>query len=289
MNQEPIETDVMPDESMGSLTRADHISRPNKYSLISDERRSLIIHAIDQLGMSVTAASIQFGVPTSTISNIKKAFYASGQMTKTTNRGVPPKVLSDQEACTIRDWLDNNCLLSLKAIQGGCERQFNKKPSLSTLSRIIRAFHYTIKRTSPQPERRNTDETIQARALYCERYLSFMANRDNIYFVDESGFCVTMRRKLGRSLIGERAVVRVPATRSKNFSLCATFNINGMTHFGILERSFDSAKFADYMTDVINELRRANTGWSISAWVKSSPRLFDHSSNTIKLLVKCRG
>jgi len=251
---------------------------PINYTNISNERRSLIIRAIDQLGMSISAVATQFCVASSTVANIKKAYYANGQIEKKTNRGRPSTILSGTEAAIICDWLDNDCLLSLRAIRDGCERHFSKTPSLSTLSRIIRAFHYTLKRTSVQPERRNNNETIHARAVYAEHYLSIMAHREKIFFIDESGFCVSMRRRQGRARIGMPAVVRVPAVRTKNFSLCAAYNVSTMFHFNIQERAYNTSSFSVYMTQIIQKL--SESGIEHVIFVMDNVAFHHHSAIT---------
>ena len=50
-------------------------------------------------------------------------------------------------------------------------------------------------------------------------------------FIDEVGFNLVKRRRRGRNVIGQRAIVEVPGQRGGNITMCA-----GMNHQGILHR-----------------------------------------------------
>jgi transposase len=227
------------------------VSCSRVHSSISNEKRELIMHAINELGMSVKEAATFYKVARTTVSSIKQVYYSeNGRTSKKTNRGRREPKLSQEQQSTIRDWVDDNCLLTLPELRQGCQRQLNVEVSESTLSRMLRNFHYTVKRTSVVVERVSWPEVIQARMVYATEYLRIMSRRHSLYFVDESGFSCSMRRKVGRALEGERAVVRVPAIRSKNFSLCAAYNINTMFHFEVQGRPYNTANFLIFVRAV---------------------------------------
>ena len=48
-------------------------------------------------------------------------------------------------------------------------------------------------------------------------------------FVDEAGFNRTKRRRKGRNVIGQRAIVEVPGQRGGNVTICAASN-HGVLH-----------------------------------------------------------
>ena len=228
------------------------------YSSVSNEKRGLIIHAIDTLGWSVTATAKHYQVSQTTVSNIKRVFYTDGgRINKKVSRGRRAPKLSDERAAIIRQWVDNDCLLSLSSIRHEVSRQFGTQISNCTLSRILRAFHYTIKRTSVVAERASSSEVIQSRIDYASEYLAIMSRRENIFFIDETGFCVSMRRKMGRAPRGERAVVHVPAIRTKNFSVCAVYNISSMLHFDIQARPYNTASFLMFVEQRASKIQRA--------------------------------
>jgi len=49
-------------------------------------------------------------------------------------------------------------------------------------------------------------------------------------FVDEAGFNLARRRRRGRNIIGQRAVVEVPGQRGVNVTLCAALSNQGVLH-----------------------------------------------------------
>ena len=92
------------------------------YSTISNEKRSLIMHAIDTIGMSVTEAAKHYQVSRSTISSIKHVYEnEDGRTTKKTNHGKRVSKLSDDQKHIVRQWVDNNCLLTLSEIRRECQ------------------------------------------------------------------------------------------------------------------------------------------------------------------------
>lgn len=49
-------------------------------------------------------------------------------------------------------------------------------------------------------------------------------------FVDEAGFNLAKRRRRGRNIIGQRAIVEVPGQRGGNVTLCAAISNGGVLH-----------------------------------------------------------
>ena len=143
------------------------------------------------------------------------------------------RILNASEQEALLEWIDSDCTLTLEVLKRACLEQFGKIVSLSTISRVFRAFHYTIKRVRVQPERRNDPQAIAARREYAIMFIEIMSRRESMYFVDESGFNCSMRIHHGRSMRGQPAVVRVPSIRAKNFSLCAAYSMNSMFHVEI--------------------------------------------------------
>jgi transposase len=256
------------------------------YTSISDEKRGLIMHAIDSIGMSVSETARIYQVSRSTVSNIKRIYYAEGQRTaKKIRRGKRAPKLNDDQKNIIRGWIDNDCLLTLLAMKRACQDVFDVCVSQSTLSRVARSFHYTIKQTSILPERASTEAIIQSRVDYAEQYIRIMSRRNQMYFIDESGFNCSMRRRRGRALVGERAVVHVPAIRSKNFSLCAAYNINSMFMFEVRDHSYNTDRFVSFLADIITKFEEEG--------VRDAILIMDnvsfHHANDVRELVESSG
>ena len=256
------------------------------YMAVSNEKRALIMHAIDSLGMSVTEASKHYQVSRSTVSSIKQVYYAEDQRTdKKINRGKKEPKITEEQGNIIRQWIDNNCLLTLSELRRGCLIHFNKDVSQSTLSRLLVSFHYTIKRTSVVVGRASSVDVIQARQLYAAQYLTIMSRREAMYFIDETGFCVSMRRRVGRARTGERAVVHVPAIRTKNISLCAAYNIESMFSFEVEERPYNTIKFLAFIESILVKFREQ----SIISDILVMDNVAFHHSNCVRALIEGSG
>jgi transposase len=265
-----------------------HETTVQRRTVISNESRALIINAIDVLGKTVAETASLFGINPSTVSTIKRTFYSeNGRINKKNKGGNRRQLLSTEQQEQVLQWLDENCLLKLSVLRARCLETFNINPSESTLSRICKEFHFTLKRVSLQPERRNCDATLQSRQEYATRFLEIMSRRSSIFFIDESGFSCSMRASYGRSERGTPCVVRVPNIRTKNFSVCAAIGFNSLLCFEVLDRAYNSGHFLTFIQSLIQKLAANNIANAIliadnvafhrAAIISASVRAFGHS------------
>jgi hypothetical protein len=85
-------------------------------------------------------------------------------------------------------------------------------------------------------------------------FLTLAPNREKIFFVDESGFCSSMRLHYGRALVGYPAHVTVPAIRSRNFSLAAAMSMNGLAFHRMQDHAFNTQSFHLFLVDFFGYL-----------------------------------
>jgi transposase len=172
---------------------------PEGYIKISEEKRMDIINGIHVLGKTMTEAAELYRVKRSTVSSIMKVFTKENRIRRLPMGGNRRCVLSNEQKALVLQWVDSDCTLTLQQISLCCIDEFAMTPSKSVLSRTLRDFHYTIKRLSIQPARRNTVEVIIARKAHAEHYIEPMPRRQETFFVDETGFNISMRQHSGRS------------------------------------------------------------------------------------------
>lgn len=60
--------------------------------------------------------------------------------------------------------------------------------------------------------------------------LDSMERPHECIFIDEAGFNLTKRRRRGRNIIGQRAIVQVPGQRGGNITMCAAMSYQGVLH-----------------------------------------------------------
>ncbi|KAG0441408.1 hypothetical protein DMUE_1076 [Dictyocoela muelleri] len=104
--------------------------------------------------------------------------------------------------------------------------------SLKTIEMVIHGFHYSLKRLTLVPARRNSIDCINNRRLYAQQIYQLLAENDgqNIIYIDEAGFNVSMRRSRERYLIGSRATAIFKNIKSRNINLCAAISKCGIIH-----------------------------------------------------------
>jgi transposase len=235
-----------------NLTGVDHPPmQVQRLKNTTSEKRGLIIDALFTHGMTITKAASFFSVAKSTISRIKKAYEQDGRREAKKKGGNRPKLLTTEDMETIIVWIDDDCTRTLAQLRAMCIQHFHVSPSNTTLSRVFKEFHYSLKRITLQPAQRNSPETIRKRIEYAREYLGIMSSRESMYFIDESGFSCSMRRSKGRSLAGTPAVATVPSLRTKNYSLCAAYNINSMIMFEVRDRAYNTEYYLEFIGRLI--------------------------------------
>ena len=139
------------------------------------------------------------GCHRTTVDRVIKKYNSTGTTTPKKRGGYKPKMLNAIHQETIQSYIDANCSITLDGIKNKLVEQYSIKPSLSTIDRTIRAFSYTLKRVSLIPERRNETNTLQIRFNYAREFFTLLASDDgdNILFLDEVGFNISMRSKRG--------------------------------------------------------------------------------------------
>ena len=85
-------------------------------------------------------------------------------------------------------------------------------------------------------------------------FLKLKPQHDEVIFVDEYGFSLSMRRKLGRSVRGKRANLSVRSIRSKNVTLIAAMSPRRLWTFNIVHGSVNTDVFDAFVKNLIREL-----------------------------------
>ncbi|KAI5152145.1 hypothetical protein ENBRE01_2602, partial [Enteropsectra breve] len=173
-------------------------------------------------------------------------------------KGGPRRVsFTAEQKITLQGWVDDDCGLTLQALVDRCSHELNLNVSRSTVDRALKSFNYSFKRTHSIPERRNSLEVLDQRAVYADRIMTKFSQLDDthVYYIDEVGFCVSMRTRGGRSLRGTTPVHVVPGLRSRNVSVCCAMNKNGIVSYKAQTRAYNSEYFTIFMQDLLREIR----------------------------------
>ena len=200
---------------------------PNKN--VTEREQERIASKVDA-GWSIKDIATALDLNYPAVYRIVRIYCQTGKTQNGKRGGDRRSKLNDQMKQTILDWVDENCLLTLKELCLKIYERYNVQISKSTVDRCLKEFHYTVKSTAVVPVRRNVDSTLDGRALYAQRFrrLEELFQQKSLIFVDEVGFAVSTRPKKGRSIVGSSAYVHVPAVRTRNISVFAAMNRYGM-------------------------------------------------------------
>jgi hypothetical protein len=249
----------------------DHRQR-RRNNKISDEIRELIINSMNN----------------GTTANNK--IYSTYRRTQNTTKkiaGHRQQKISDAQKEQICDWVDEDCSLTLQQLKTKCfltQWPNINQISLSTVKRAVQNFHYSVKRISFVPERRNTPDIIQARFDYAVQYNIIMLERDKIFFID-SMIQVNSRVSYGRSVRNTRASKVKAQLRGRNYSTAAAMNDNSLYLFQVQGRPYNIDHFSEFITSLINHLN--NDAVQGAHFVMDNVRY--HRSEEVVTLIEAHG
>ena len=231
------------------------------YNKISLDLRNSIIRMYTN-GVTKTKISQDLNIARSSVTSIVKNFIQNGT-TEAGNKGGPNNTkCTDEMRQLMEEILQDDCTKTLSYLQKRIEEKFDVKLCLSTIRANLKIINFSLKEVSRIPLRRNDANSIEARFQYSQRFdfLSGEYLRSRFIYVDEAGFCVSMRRNRGWSRIGTSANIIVPALKARNFSVCAAISIQGVLINKIRDRSYNSASFLDFINDLLDVIDEKNKG-----------------------------
>ena len=193
------------------------------------------------------------GLPVSTIGSIIKVYLDSGRTTKICVGGDRRSVISNDQKEMLRNCLDADPCITLEKLKSNLQKDLNINVSITTIFRCLEAFHYTFKRIILVPEKRNSQ-----RHQYADNFLANIVTSgfiENVIFIDETGYNVSMRSKYGRCLRGTNPHVNIRALKSRNISVCAALSKSELLYFKINTNAFRSITFSEYLKELFIIIR----------------------------------
>ncbi|XP_029657634.1 uncharacterized protein LOC115231855 [Octopus sinensis] len=216
----------------------------------NDVRESIINKSLDEYSTKDIAQL--FNKKYQTVNSILKKFFKTGEVIPSKRGGDRRSKLTDEMKQELVEYVDEDCTKSLKDLSEWIFFKFNLKLSLSTVAKALNSFHYTLKRITLIPERRNSVSTIESRRQYATdfRNLEALHNDKALIFLDEVGFKVVTRPSRGRSKAGHSAYLSVSASRSRNISVVAAMNKYGMLFHKIHDKAVNGEDFKTVLLEI---------------------------------------
>lgn len=227
--------------------------------ITSNEDRKRIIDAY-KIGDDYLKTAVMLKIKRTTALMIIKRYLKTGDFMPDKVGGYKKSILNNEQILYIQEILDENCTVSLKIIQQKIFTRFSLLPSISTISRYISSFYYTLKRLQVVSDRRNDEQSIQARFDYARQFIDMEANNDlsRIIFVDEVGFCVSMRPSRGRAMVGATPTLIVRSIKTRNLSVCSAMNHAKLLYHRVQDSAYNSVSFSSFLEALIDELANQN-------------------------------
>ncbi|XP_012557766.1 uncharacterized protein LOC105845029 [Hydra vulgaris] len=229
------------------------MATPNQ--TINNENRSRIIESCLN-GNSPSEIANILGFKRTKIYSIIKKYKNGLPIERQLKGGSRNKKLTEESKVLIKNWIDDDCGVTIMEIKQRLFEQKSISVSQSTIARCIDSFNYTLKRVHNISERRNSEDVINERATYAERFMNILSsiNGNKIFFIDEVGFSLSMRVRRGRSLAGKRVTQTVTNIRLRNISVCCAMNKNGILKYEAQTRAFNTESFLDFIRLVLAQL-----------------------------------
>ena len=251
--------------------------------IIGNEMRCLIIDHLNN-GLSFKQVSDITKVNYNTVRSIYSAYKKTGLSMKM-DTGRRLSKLNNEHKSAICAWIDEDCLLSCKELCAKLFVGYGMDVSESTVRRVLKSFHCTIKRLSLVPENRNSGRSIEERYNFALWYNSKLAEKEKIYFLDEYGIKVWSRINYGYAIRGLRANKTVRSIRSRNYSVCSAMNCEGLHLFKIQDRPYNSESYSEFIRMLIEKLE--NDGVRGAYFVMDNVAF--HKTEQIRNLIRMSG
>ena len=116
----------------------------------------------------------------------------------------------------------------------------------STISKKIKKIGISRKRLSFLPVERNSEQNINARAVYANEVLRLDYN--NLVFLDETGFNKHTFRTYGYSKVNSKAYFSAAGNRGTNNSVLCVIGINGLISYEIQQGAYNSQRINTFIT-----------------------------------------
>jgi transposase len=193
-------------------TSGDHLSnsrlQTSRRATIPNGLRELVAKYIVDQGHTPKEAAIAFGLKANTTCQIASVYQMQGRTISLPRGGQQRQKLDNDMKNQICEWVDKECTIPLTILAQRASMTFGISIGRKTIERCLKMFHYTLKRTSLVPALRNDLSTLEMQMDFVSEVVSI--DPAAFVFVDEVGFCYTLRLNRGRSASGERANSRVP-------------------------------------------------------------------------------
>ena len=162
--------------------------------------------------------------------NYKTTFHwvQSGECCERKRGGYKPLKLDAEKINILCEWIEEDSTISLKQMKNKLFAEFHVTVSTTTIGNCLEGQMYTLKQVHKIPVTMNSQGNKIKRSEYVEQLNEYVSSGHQIVWMDETNFNLFCRRNKGRSRVGNRAILTLPAARGQNIHLIRAISMTGV-------------------------------------------------------------
>ncbi len=222
------------------------------------ERERELVKADLHDGKSVRSLALKYHVSPGTVSNIAKETKPPGKRGGHVYEKITPAASVVMTQQILEDPLTSACVL--KETLGKMDIHVAESTINHHLNSSRMEEHqcpiFSVKRLRVHEEARASDATKHARVEYVERFVQAQADGRMFIYIDETSFNMFEFRKMGRSPLGTRCIVRRRRVKAQSLTaITAICEYTGILHVTFVDGTVDNAVFQLFLLSLIEKLQ----------------------------------
>jgi transposase len=248
----------------------------------SNDLRQRVIDAYYNAEGSLRKLAVRFSVSLNFVWLLLERFRETGRVDPKPHGGGQPPKIQGEDLETLQRLVEQHNNATVAELHDLFVRHAGYRVSPSTISRALKRLRITRKKIDYHASERDQDPKIaKARAAF-RRQQRRTKVLDHWIFVDECGVNLSLARRYGRAVIGQRVPGAKPAKRGPNFSVIGAMNPAGVTGALVVQGAVDAAVFETFVEQVL----APTLGPGDRAWLDN---LSAHQGAGIEALITARG
>ena len=130
---------------------------------------------------------------------------------------------------------------------------FNFTVGINTVKNWLDGELFSLKNVRPTVDNMNREENRVKRAEYMEKLFDARSEGRTLVWIDETNYNLYLRRKEGRSKIGCRSAVILPASKGANLHCIGAMTSSQLVLFTTRRSSFKGQEFKELIRELIEQ------------------------------------
>ena len=212
--------------------------------MLHNEARKLLVEGYEATHNAEAIAKI-FHVNKYTVYHLEERKRKTGSVDLQTWQRGRKVLLSSTDKARIAECITKNSTISLEELR----TQLGLKVSISTMSRVVRALGFRVKKVGLSRQNGSVPDVQAKRIKWKELKLAIEHWR--LVFLDESGVNIGMTRRYGRAIGKARVHGSAPLNVPTSQTVLASVRLNGQITYTMYPGGTSGERFLDYLKNVL--------------------------------------